>query len=97
MHAVEIIALLDERITELAKSRLPEEPAYPSGDAQYASFMVSHEEMNSDKERLKKRENSDKQSPGDWSDDARVKQDALDGSKNRYRLHYPADLVRMAN
>jgi hypothetical protein len=46
MLAVEITNYLDERITELAKNRLPQEPGYPSGDSQYASFMIAGDEMN---------------------------------------------------
>jgi len=47
MHAVEITNLLDEKISELIKNRLPEEPGYPSGESQYASFMMPRDEMNS--------------------------------------------------
>jgi hypothetical protein len=39
MQAVEITAFLDGRISDLVKSRLPDQPAYPFGDPQYASFM----------------------------------------------------------
>jgi hypothetical protein len=45
MHAVEIASFLDQRISELAKNRLPQEPAYPGGDLQYASFMMPRDEM----------------------------------------------------
>jgi hypothetical protein len=47
MHTVEITNLLDEKISELIKNRLPEEPGYPSGESQYASFMMPRDEMNS--------------------------------------------------
>jgi hypothetical protein len=45
MHAVDITNYLDERISELVKNRLPEEPVYPSGESQYASFMIPRDEM----------------------------------------------------
>lgn len=44
MHALEITTFLDDRISELTKERLPEEPSYPSGQTQYASFMMSRNE-----------------------------------------------------
>lgn len=47
MHAVEITNFLDEKISELIKNRLPEEPGYPSGESQYASFIMPRDEMNS--------------------------------------------------
>lgn len=46
MHAVEITNFLDEKISELIKDRLPEEPGYPSGESQYASFIMPRDEMN---------------------------------------------------
>jgi hypothetical protein len=45
MHAVEITSFLDERISELVKNRFPEEPQYPSGESQYASFIMPRDEM----------------------------------------------------
>ena len=48
MHPAEITNYLDDAISELAKNRLPDEPGYPSGEIQYASFMMRKEdEMNS--------------------------------------------------
>jgi len=47
MRAVEITNFLDEKISELIKNRLPEEPGYPSGESQYASFIMPRDEMNS--------------------------------------------------
>jgi len=47
MHAVEITNFLDEKISELINNRLPEEPRYPSGESQYASFIMPRDEMNS--------------------------------------------------
>ena len=46
MQAIEITKFLDERISDLAKNRLPDAPIYPSGDSRYASFMTSHDEIN---------------------------------------------------
>jgi hypothetical protein len=39
MQALEIASYLDERISELAKTRLPGHPTLPVGEFQYASFM----------------------------------------------------------
>jgi len=36
----EITNYLDEKISDLAKNRLPEAPEYPFGNSQYASFMT---------------------------------------------------------
>ena len=40
MHPLDITSFLDERISELTNDHLPEEPNYPSGQTQYASFMM---------------------------------------------------------
>lgn len=47
MLPAEITNYLDNKISELAKSRLPDEPGYPSGETQYASFIMPKDEMNS--------------------------------------------------
>ena len=44
---MEITNFLDEKISELIKNRLPEEPGYPSGESQYVSFIMPRDEMNS--------------------------------------------------
>jgi hypothetical protein len=46
MLPAEITNYLDDKISELAKSRLPDEPGYPSGETQYASFIMPKDEMN---------------------------------------------------
>jgi hypothetical protein len=46
MLPAEITNYLDNKISELAKSRLPDEPGYPSGETQYASFIIPKDEMN---------------------------------------------------
>lgn len=82
MHAVEITNFLDERISELAKNQLPEEPGYPSGDSQYASFMMPRDEMNIN-EKSPEKWSSYNRSNGSW-DDHKTKQDRLSNSKNRF-------------
>jgi hypothetical protein len=79
MRAVEITNLLDEKISELAKNRLPGEPGYPSGDAQYASFMMPRDEVN-----------TNGKSPEKWSsynrsngDDRKTKYDKPGHSRQR--------------
>jgi hypothetical protein len=46
MLPAEITNYLDDKISELAKNRLPDEPGYPSGETQYASFLMPRDEMN---------------------------------------------------
>ena len=46
MLPAEITNYLDDKISELAKNRLPDEPGYPSGETQYASFIMPKDEMN---------------------------------------------------
>jgi hypothetical protein len=90
MHAVEITNYLDERITELAKNRLPQEPGYPSGDSQYASFMMAGDEMNKFEKKSEKASgrsthqssNGYRNNNGNWSDESKS-QDKQDNHKKR--------------
>jgi hypothetical protein len=82
MHAVEITTFLDERIQELARNRLPDEPQYPAGESQYASFLIGPDEMNFEVERRKVV--STKLSHEYSSDDATPKTDRYEGSKSGY-------------
>ena len=89
MHAVEITSFLDERISELAKNRLPEEPGYPSGEPHYASFMMPRDEMimsDKDPEKLSSANHRSNGHPSseNWSDDRKPQYDGLGGSKNGY-------------
>jgi hypothetical protein len=86
---VEITNYLDERITELAKNRLPQEPGYPSGDSQYASFMMAGDEMNKFEKRSGKtsgrsthRSSNGYRNNGSWSDESRS-QDKQDNHKKK--------------
>jgi hypothetical protein len=69
MHAVEITDLLDERISELVRDRLPDEPVFPSGESRYATFMMPRDEMNVNEKSPSSRLN------GNWTDDHKTKQD----------------------
>lgn len=71
MHAGEITNYLDERISELAKSRLPDEPLYPFGQSQYASFMMPRDEMSSHDKGTEKWSGS--RTNGTFSDDHKLK------------------------
>lgn len=91
MHAVEITNYLDERITELARNRLPDEPGYPSGDSQYASFMMAGDDINKfEKKSDKNPGNSNYQTPngyrnsGDWSDESKSQDMQEAHKKKRY-------------
>lgn len=91
MQVVEITNFLDQRISELAKNRLPEEPAYPSGNTQYASFMMPRDEMGAhDKDNDKwashtsQRPSSTYRSNGNWSDDGKATSDKNVNGKDRY-------------
>lgn len=93
MHAVEITNYLDERITELARNRLPDEPGYPSGDSQYASFMTAGDDMNKfEKNSEKSRDNSSYRSSngyrnsGDWSDESKSQDKQESHKKKRYQF-----------
>jgi hypothetical protein len=84
MHALEITNYLDERISELAKNRLPEEPVYPSGDSQYASFMMPLDETNMNGKATDKwsTHSTYTQSNGNLSNEHKLKYDS--SPKNRY-------------
>jgi len=77
MHPAEITNILDDAISELAKNRLPDEPGYPSGETQYASFMTPKDEMNSSQDRkggedkLGKYKSSERVN-GAWSDGSKT-------------------------
>src|SRR5579862_2803697 len=93
MHVVEITDFLDQRISDLAKSRLPEGPVYPSGNSQYASFMMPRDEMNThDKESDKRSKHETQQSPsgarsnGNWSDDGKPASERKVNGKDRYLM-----------
>jgi hypothetical protein len=84
MHALEITTFLDERISELTKERLPEEPNYPSGQTQYASFMMSRNEGMSvqDKSPDKEKWETYSRPNGSW-DGPKTKSDRpANGTKN---------------
>ena len=82
MHALEITSLLDDRISELAKNRLPDEPGYPSGNSHYASFMMPRDEMNINE---KSPEKYSGRSNGNWTDDHKTKNERLgENSKNGF-------------
>jgi hypothetical protein len=49
MQTAEITSFLDDRISDLAKTRLAKEPVLPGGHFHYASFMIPHEEIVQDK------------------------------------------------
>ena len=74
MHAVEITDLLDERISELVRDRLPDEPVFPSGESRYATFMMPRDEMSMNEKSPSSRSN------GNWTDDHKTKQDRPDSS-----------------
>jgi hypothetical protein len=76
MRAVEITDLLDERISELVRDRLPDEPLFPSGESRYATFMMPRDEMNMSEKSPSSRSN------GNWTDDHKTKQDRP-GSSSR--------------
>ena len=79
MHAVEITSLLDERISELVKNRLPDEPVFPSGESRYATFMMPRDEMNISEKSPSSR------SSGNWTDDPKAKPDRSgSGSRNGF-------------
>ena len=80
MHPVEITTYLDDQISALVTSRLPEEPGYPAGDAQYASFMISSDEMNVNGKNHEKTVSSGGRSNGNWSDDSKPIHDRYDTS-----------------
>jgi hypothetical protein len=82
MHAVEITLFLDERISELARNRLPDEPGYPSGDSQYASFMISSDEMNSGDKERERGVASGKRVNELWNDDTKPREERYEDSKN---------------
>ena len=84
MQALEITCYLDERISELAKCRLPEHPVYPLGDTHYASFMTSREEMDMNGKGAEKWSTSSSHSHvnGNFSDEHKTKHEA--GPSNRY-------------
>jgi len=88
MHLGEITNFLDQRISELAKNRLPEEPVYPAGNSQYASFIMPKDEMDlHDKETDKqtKRSSSASRSNGNWSDDGKATNNtSVSGKDDRY-------------
>lgn len=87
MHAVDITNCLDERISELIKNKLPEEPVYPSGQTQYASFMMPRDEMNINEKSPEKSAISSSRSNGNrWEDDEKLKNGQVPNSKNRYIL-----------
>jgi hypothetical protein len=76
MHPAEITNLLDDVISELAKNRLPDEPGYPSGETQYASFMTPKDEMNSQDRKAGEdklgRYKSSERVNGGWSDGSKA-------------------------
>lgn len=91
MHPAEITNYLDDAISELAKHKLPDEPGYPSGESQYASFMIPKEEMNSIQDRKLGNENklgsyrSNERLNGGWSDGTKGQTYGSQGdSKNGY-------------
>ena len=85
MRAVQITTLLDERISELARNKLPEQPGYPAGDAQYASFMMSLDERNGNGDKDRELSKSDVRGMNRlWNDDPRGRIDTeRNGSSKR--------------
>jgi hypothetical protein len=90
MHVGEITTFLDQTISDLARNRLPEEPVYPAGNSQYASFMMPQDEMDlNDKDHDKwagyssKRSSSGGRSSGHWSDDGKAVSYKSTGGKDR--------------
>ena len=84
MHSVEITNFLDDKISELAKNRLPDEPRLPSGQTQYASFMMPSDEMGFN-DKSPEKWASYNRTNGNW-DDHKTKQDKIASSKNRFPL-----------
>lgn len=76
MHAVEITDILDEKISELVRDRLPDEPVFPSGESRYATFMMPRDEIHMSEKSPSNRSN------GNWTDDHKTKQDRP-GSSSR--------------
>lgn len=91
MHAVEITLFLDERITELARNRLPDEPGYPSGDSQYASFMISSDDMNSSDKERERAMASGKRVNELWNDDTKTRERYEDSKNGLIYCHVCAD------
>ena len=81
MHPVEITNFLDERISELAKNRLPEEPGYRWGNSEYASFMMPRDDMSINEKSPDKWSNYTRSTNGNW-DDQKTKQDRLANARN---------------
>ena len=86
MRTVEITNLLDERISELARNRLPDEPIFPSGESRYATFMMPRDEMNMSE---KSPDKWSVRSNGNWMEDHKTKQDRPGSSSRNGFISFP--------
>jgi hypothetical protein len=84
MHALEITTFLDERISELTNDRLPEEPSYPSGQTQYASFMMPRDEAMNLNDKSPDKWAAYSRSNGSWADPRTTQDRPAKGTKNAY-------------